>query len=253
MVDGSPTPSPESTPTATSARAGSGDGTSFVIYDDGVVNVGGSPAWRNNNPGNIRAGDFADQHGAIGTDGGFAVFPTPETGQQALGSLLQSPTYQSQTVGDAISSYAPPSENDTQAYIDNVSGETGLSPDTPMSSLTSDQLDSLSHAIQRQEGSIPGDTYAVDDPDLPDAVKDALPPNEQTPESGGQASNDSPDEAHDNDHAPGETGQSGALPGNLTPPETNDHKSDHARETGEDQGKPRDDGPNESGNIGFHH
>jgi hypothetical protein len=225
-----------------------------VIYDNGVVNVGGSPAWRNNNPGNIRVGDFADDHGAIGSDGGFAVFPTPETGRQALTSLLQSPSYQSQTVGDAISTYAPPSENATDAYISNVTDQTGLSPDTPMSSLSSDQLDSLSQAIQRQEGSIPGDTYNVADPDLPDAVKSALPPDEESPESGGTDSPDSPSEAHDDDHAPGETGQAGDRPADLTPPETDDHTSDHApRETGEEQGKPRDDGPNESDNFGFHH
>ena len=37
--------------------------------------TGGSRAWRNNNPGNLRPGDFSTRHGAIGDNNHFAVFP----------------------------------------------------------------------------------------------------------------------------------------------------------------------------------
>ena len=41
-----------------------------------TLRSGGSRSWRNNNPGNIRRGDFAINVGAIGDDGAFAFFPT---------------------------------------------------------------------------------------------------------------------------------------------------------------------------------
>lgn len=56
---------------------------------------GGSLSWRNNNPGNIKYGDFAASFGATkgqaGTDGGsFAVFPDEATGRKAMVALLKS-------------------------------------------------------------------------------------------------------------------------------------------------------------------
>lgn len=45
---------------------------------------------RNNNPGNIKYGAFAQSHGATGQDdGGFAIFPNSGTGTSAISSLLQ--------------------------------------------------------------------------------------------------------------------------------------------------------------------
>jgi hypothetical protein len=78
----------------------------YVQYD-GSVNVAGTRSWRDNNPGNIEAGSFADAHGAIGSDGRFAIFPDAGTGMQALVSLLSSDGYQGLTIEQAMERYAP--------------------------------------------------------------------------------------------------------------------------------------------------
>lgn len=74
-------------------RAEKDKGSSIVYYrNDGgkLVRTGGSSAWRNNNPGNIRSlGNFAKENGSIGEAKGFALFPDYETGRRALARLLR--------------------------------------------------------------------------------------------------------------------------------------------------------------------
>ncbi|MEW6775283.1 MAG: hypothetical protein AB1405_03265 [Bdellovibrionota bacterium] len=113
---------------------------------------GGSRAWRNNNPGNIRGGQFAEAHGAVGSAGGFAVFPDYATGREAVKSLLGTPNYQNLTVNEAIGRYAPPSENDTGRYQQLIEQFTGLPGNTPMNTLTEEQLERVADAIERIEG-----------------------------------------------------------------------------------------------------
>ncbi len=81
-----------------------------------VIREGGSRAWRNNNPGNIRKGSFANSAGAIGDDGAFAIFPDYKTGLKAVVTLLRSTAYTSLTLVDAVFKYAPPSENNSASY-----------------------------------------------------------------------------------------------------------------------------------------
>lgn len=76
--------------------------------------INGSRAWRNNNPGNLRAGTFTNAHGAIGSAGGFAVFPNETIGQQASIALLRTPSYAKLTVDQAIARRSPATENDTR-------------------------------------------------------------------------------------------------------------------------------------------
>ncbi len=70
---------------------------SWVVYiaDDGskTIRSCGSRSWRNNNPGNLRYTWFARDHRAIGTAGGFAVFPDYPTGRAALSALLHGTSY----------------------------------------------------------------------------------------------------------------------------------------------------------------
>ncbi len=113
---------------------------------------GGSRAWRNNNPGNIRGGEFAQAHGAMGEAGGFAVFPDYATGREALKSLLRTQNYQSLTINEAIRRYAPPNENDTGRYQQLIEQFTGLPGNTPMNTLTEEQLEKVADAIERIEG-----------------------------------------------------------------------------------------------------
>ena len=117
---------------------------------------GDTRAWRNNNPGNIEAGNFAAAHGAIGNDGRFAVFPSEEAGRGAIVSLLGSPAYQRLTLQQAINRYAPPVENDTAAYSNYVSGAGSLPLDTRLNAMSAQQIDALARAIQVHEGWRPG-------------------------------------------------------------------------------------------------
>lgn len=125
--------------------------------DGNTYTLSGTRNWRNNNPGNLEYGEFARSKGAIGTDGRFAVFPSYDAGRQAKSSLLfESPRYADKTIAGAISRYAPSFENDTQGYYSRIARDTGVSADTPLSSLNEDQRGSLLDSMQRVEGYRPG-------------------------------------------------------------------------------------------------
>lgn len=84
-----------------------------------------------NNPLNIKD-TGQNWEGEQGSRNGFVVFKTPEDGIRAASKLFD--TYANKhnidTVKEFISRYAPPSENDTEAYIKTVSSALGVSPDT---------------------------------------------------------------------------------------------------------------------------
>jgi hypothetical protein len=146
----------------TAARAADGNGVLFET-DEGTraIKQGGTRAWRNNNPGNIRAGRFANRHGAIGEAGGFAVFPDEMTGRRAVDALLRTETYQELTVGGAIARYAPPNENDTGQYVRKIEEFTGLSASKPMDRLTPEERTRVVDAMQRVEGWQEGRTVPI--------------------------------------------------------------------------------------------
>ncbi len=114
-----------------------------IAMEEGFF-VAGSRARRNNNPGNLDYGPFAIAHGAtrieeippdIHEPARFAYFPTPDVGFAALQALLESSEYAGLTVEAALAKYAPASENDTSAYVHNVCGWVGCSPDAIISSV----------------------------------------------------------------------------------------------------------------------
>jgi hypothetical protein len=100
----------------------------------------GSLAYTNNNPGNLV---YAGQAGASPGAGGFASFPSYQAGYTALQNQIQLDAVRGtdangnpiNTLSDLISSWAPPSQNDTATYIANVSAQTGFDPSAPLSSL----------------------------------------------------------------------------------------------------------------------
>lgn len=109
---------------------------------------------RNNNPGNIRRGT-TNWRGmaATQTDAAFLQFQSPEYGIRAMTKILR--TYQSayglRTVAGIISRWAPPTENDTAAYIATVARAVGKAPDAP---LTDADLVPLVTAIIKHENGI---------------------------------------------------------------------------------------------------
>lgn len=79
---------------------------------------------RNNNPGNVESAP-----NAVGNDGRFPVFSSPQDGLSAMArQLMLYGDRGNTTLNGIISTYAPHSENDTQAYIRHVSQMTGFNP-----------------------------------------------------------------------------------------------------------------------------
>lgn len=147
---------------AISAR-GEGRFDVVIVYSDGEstheqLRTGGTRAWRNNNPGNLRPGRFSTSQGAIGDAGGFAVFGDAGTGGSAQGALLSGPTYSGLSLDAAIARYAPSTENNTARYQQFVRQATGLSGDVKMGDLTPAQMHAVTSAMRRHEGWREGST-----------------------------------------------------------------------------------------------
>ncbi|WP_256119878.1 lytic transglycosylase domain-containing protein [Escherichia coli] len=105
---------------------------------------------RNNNPGNLRAA-----RNASGTDGAFVTFNSPDDGLSALARQLR--LYGSRgvnTVEGIIGKYAPPTENNTAAYIRSVSDMTGFSADQKLDLDNPSVLAKLIPAIIRHENGV---------------------------------------------------------------------------------------------------
>lgn len=118
---------------------------------------------RNNNPGNIRHGDQWYGMSPTQSDSEFVTFDSPVMGLRALMTLLHNyyTRYGLDTVQDIISRWAPPTENDTQSYIQNVANHTGFEPLQILDLKNSTTLIALAQAITSQEnGLIP---YALQD------------------------------------------------------------------------------------------
>lgn len=104
---------------------------------------------RNNNPGNIRKGSSQWVGKVNGFDSSFETFDTAENGIRALAVLLKKYMQTgTRTVRTIIKKYAPSTENDTEAYVIQVSRAVGLPPDRP---LDESHIKSLVLAIIRHE------------------------------------------------------------------------------------------------------
>ena len=127
------------------------------IFSNGEIldRIGGSIAWRNNNPGCIRY--YRDNgNGAIGSANRFAIFPDEETGMRAIKLLLLSSSYRNLTIRNAICIYAPPHENDTERYINSLCARVGVQSSTRICDLNDEQLNCVVNTIRTLEGWIVG-------------------------------------------------------------------------------------------------
>src|SRR5262245_61974775 len=98
----------------------------------GVSRVGGSRAWRNNNPGYIRCSNRAIYYGAIGCDGEFAIFPDWYIGRAAMYRWLHD-EYPDDTLRDALQQQLPPEAGPDAAQ--RIYDDCGLPPDTTVRDL----------------------------------------------------------------------------------------------------------------------
>ena len=119
------------------------DGSTSVVAIDQPAPRGGATGGgsgvprgiRNNNPGNIEDGPFAQSlPGYRGSDGRFAIFDSPQAGINAGGELLN--RYAARgvvTPAQIINRWAPPSDgNPTQAYAQYVAQRLGIGVNDPV-------------------------------------------------------------------------------------------------------------------------
>lgn len=110
---------------------------------------------RNNNPGNIRWGD--EWQGLVAknqrTDKSFCQFTSPEYGIRAMIVILRNyqNKYGLRTVTGMIKRWAPPNENNTQAYINSVAQATSTGANQPIDLTDSRKLFQLLQAIIQHE------------------------------------------------------------------------------------------------------
>lgn len=106
-----------------------------IATQEGYFDAGTIPQFRRN-PGDLR---FAGQSGArrpMGVPQGnpepIAVFASNALGVNALHRQLRAQIAEGQTVRQIIAQWAPPNENNTSAYLQDVLLWTGLPADTPV-------------------------------------------------------------------------------------------------------------------------
>ncbi|WP_233853297.1 LysM peptidoglycan-binding domain-containing protein [Paraburkholderia sp. HD33-4] len=124
--------------------------------------IGGSFAWRTNNPGNLTKPTTYVMDGAIGyaqrtstSKGRFVIFPDRATGMAAHQKVLKS-VYGDSTIKGMITKYAPPSENNTDGYIDTVTKAAGVSSSDVVGTLSPEKFAGVTSAMEKQEGWVPG-------------------------------------------------------------------------------------------------
>lgn len=104
---------------------------------------------KNNNPGNIR--------GRNGL-GGFSGYTTEQEGWDAMSNQLmryfngQTTGKKLRTVSDIISTWAPPSENDTASYIKQVAGFVGVGENQELNLADPNVMAKLRTAMAKHEG-----------------------------------------------------------------------------------------------------
>ena len=111
----------------------------------------------NNNPGNIElSSDSWIGQVAGGTDSRFCQFSSMAYGYRAMFVLLSNYIDKGyNTISLIINHWAPPSENDTTAYIQRVVSLSGISATAVIDSSNGDSLTKLVSAISYQENGVP--------------------------------------------------------------------------------------------------
>lgn len=145
----------------TGADLSQGQAKTTVIGDQ--TRVGGTIAWRNNNPGNMvwSPGGFAEKHGAIGYtvagDGNkTAVFATIEEGIAANRALLRSGGYKNLTIAQSAMKWTGGNAAGT-TYAKSLADAAGVGVDAKIGDLSDEQLSALIAAKAQREGFKSGD------------------------------------------------------------------------------------------------
>lgn len=108
---------------------------------------------RNRNPGNIVKTNSLWDGEIDGSDSRFKTFETDDAGLDAIGAnlLAYNDKHGLNTVSGIINRWAPPTENDTGAYVQSVAASLGVKPDQPIDIRKPEVMTQLSDAIVRKE------------------------------------------------------------------------------------------------------
>jgi hypothetical protein len=118
----------------------------------------------NKNPGNIRKDGLMWKGEIEGTDKNFKTFRTMGYGYRAIFVTLNSYFKKGfNTITKIINRYAPSSENATQAYINFVSKQSGISPDTILSFNDVSSIKKIISSISHMENGVPADQAQIDE------------------------------------------------------------------------------------------
>ncbi|EMD1841770.1 hypothetical protein VQV38_001760 [Raoultella planticola] len=126
-------------------------GNDKVPYNDGH-NASNTLVLRNHNPGNLR-----DASNTTGRNGGFSTFASDHDGLTAMArQLMLYGDRGNNTPRGFLHTYAPGSENNTQAYIDDVTSRTGFGAGQRLDLHNPEVLKTLMAAmIRHEQGSQP--------------------------------------------------------------------------------------------------
>ncbi|PJX56065.1 MULTISPECIES: hypothetical protein [unclassified Klebsiella] len=126
-------------------------GNEKIPYDDGH-NVPNTPGFRNHNPGNLKAAP-----NSTGRRGKFSTFASNDDGLSAMArQLMLYGDRGNNTPGGIIHTYAPSSENNTRAYINDVTSSTGYRPEQRLDLHNPEVLKTLmASMIRHEQGSQP--------------------------------------------------------------------------------------------------
>ncbi|WP_246791819.1 TIGR02594 family protein [Burkholderia perseverans] len=126
------------------------------VADNGdiLLRSGGTIAWRFNNPGNLRPkSKYVLTSIGVGNtaSGDFFIFPDYDTGRAEKKALLRR-KYNDMSISDAMQVYAPPSENNTEAYIQAICNGTGFARTRVLNTMSDADLDSMMNVMEKHEG-----------------------------------------------------------------------------------------------------
>ncbi|CAO3446631.1 hypothetical protein [Azospirillum argentinense] len=137
-----------------------------------MVRLIGARPFRDNTPKILRRGDDWLGLSATQTDTTFCQFDSPLYGLRALMRVLLNDRRKTDphgrrivTIRQAISRLAPPSENDTAAYVNTVARRLGVDPDAPLDWGYAETLTGMARAIVTHENGraprdFPADWYS---------------------------------------------------------------------------------------------
>ena len=118
---------------------------------------------RNKNPGNIKLGTDWDGLAAEQTDPTFCIFDEAVMGIRALMRILLTYrfTHNKKNIDSIIRRWAPPSENDTEAYIKFVAKRMEIEPMSMIDNSIEGYLPLVKSIIQMENGMQPYDDELI--------------------------------------------------------------------------------------------